>query len=55
MSSVKVALNAYNMADKEYVATLGSNGFRDTDAAGVFQTLLAGAPRQVFLSFDLQF
>lgn len=53
--SVKVALNAYNLADKEYVATLGSNGFRDTDAAGTFQTLLVGAPRQLFLSFDLQF
>ncbi len=36
-----------NLTDKTYVSTIGSNGFT---ASGDNQTLLAGAPRQVFVS-----
>ena len=36
-----------NLTDKSYVSTIGSNGFT---ASGDNQTLLAGAPRQVFVS-----
>ena len=32
--------------------TIGSNGFAKTDASGTFQTLLAGAPRQLFFSVN---
>ena len=52
---LKVALNVYNLADKKYISTLGSNGFRDYDPSGTFATLLQGAPRQVFFSADVQF
>lgn len=36
-----------NLTDKKYIATIGSNGFV---ASGDNQTLLAGAPRQFFVS-----
>jgi iron complex outermembrane receptor protein len=43
-------LDATNLFDKKYIATLNSNGFFETDTAGTAQTLLPGAPRQVFVS-----
>ncbi len=43
-------LDATNLFDKKYIATLNSNGFAETDTAGTAQTLLPGAPRQVFVS-----
>ncbi len=39
-----------NLTDRRYVATLGSNGFVNSDPAGTAQTLQLGAPRQVFLT-----
>ncbi|WP_408952886.1 TonB-dependent receptor [Lysobacter sp. Hz 25] len=55
IKSLRVGLNVYNLFDKTYVATLGSNGFRDYDPKGTFQTLLTGAPRQWFVSVDAKF
>ncbi|UZW59573.1 TonB-dependent receptor [Lysobacter enzymogenes] len=55
VKSLRVGLNVYNLFDKTYIATLGSNGFRDYDPQGTFQTLLTGAPRQWFVSVDAQF
>ncbi|ALN90224.1 TonB-dependent receptor [Lysobacter gummosus] len=55
IKSLRVGLNVYNLLDKTYIATLGSNGFRDTDPQGTFQTLLTGAPRQWFVSVDAKF
>ncbi|SDY70867.1 iron complex outermembrane recepter protein [Lysobacter sp. yr284] len=55
IKSLRVGLNVYNLLDKTYIATLGSNGFRDYDPQGTFQTLLTGAPRQWFVSMDAQF
>lgn len=55
VKSLRVGLNVYNLFDKTYIATLGSNGFRDYDPQGTFQTLLTGAPRQWFVSLDAQF
>jgi len=52
---LRVGLDVTNLFDEQYISTLGSNGFRDSDRAGTFATLLAGAPRQLFLSVDLQF
>ncbi len=43
-------VDATNLFDKKYIATLNSNGFAETDTAGTAQTLLPGAPRQVFVS-----
>lgn len=51
----RVALDVSNLLDKEYIATLGSNGFRDADPNGTFQTLLNGAPRQLSLSVQMGF
>ncbi|GAA0336903.1 TonB-dependent receptor [Sphingomonas oligophenolica] len=39
--------NVTNLTDKKYIATVGSNGFT---ASGDNQTLLAGAPRQFFVT-----
>jgi iron complex outermembrane receptor protein len=41
-----------NLTNKKYVATIGSNGFT---ASGDNQTLLAGAPRQFFVSLKKGF
>ena len=47
---VEVQVNVTNLFDLKYVATIGSNGFGNS---GDNQTLLAGAPRQVFLTVKL--
>ncbi|WP_206364989.1 TonB-dependent receptor [Sphingomonas panacis] len=39
--------NVTNLTDKKYIATIGSNGFTNS---GDNQTLLAGAPRQFFVT-----
>ena len=44
---VELQVNGTNLTDKDYVATIGSNGFGN---AGDNQTLLIGAPRQVFVT-----
>ncbi|HEX5755165.1 MAG TPA: TonB-dependent receptor [Arenimonas sp.] len=53
--SVRLQLNATNLFDARYFATVGSNGFRPSDPAGTNYTLLAGAPRQLFLSVEMEF
>ncbi|MBB4613448.1 TonB-dependent receptor domain-containing protein [Novosphingobium taihuense] len=49
---VELQLNAVNLFDKRYVATIGSNGF---GFSGDNQTLLAAAPRQVFVTLKAGF
>ncbi|KPF90536.1 TonB-dependent receptor [Novosphingobium sp. AAP83] len=49
---IELQLNAVNLFDKRYVATIGSNGF---SFSGDNQTLLAGAPRQVFATLKVGF
>jgi iron complex outermembrane receptor protein len=49
---VELALNVTNLLDKEYVSTLGTNGYND---ASDNQTLMVGAPRQVFLAIKKAF
>ncbi|MFN3553685.1 MAG: TonB-dependent receptor domain-containing protein [Novosphingobium meiothermophilum] len=49
---VEFQLNAVNLTDKRYVATIGSNGF---GFSGDNQTLLAGAPRQIFATVKVGF
>ncbi|MDB5445913.1 MAG: putative TonB-dependent receptor [Phenylobacterium sp.] len=44
---LEVQVNVDNLLDKKYVATVGSNGFTNS---GDSQTLLAGAPRQAFVT-----
>ncbi len=49
---VELQLNATNLLDKKYVATVGSNGFGNS---GDNQTLLAGSPRQIFATVKVGF
>jgi iron complex outermembrane receptor protein len=47
LRKVEVQLNATNLLDKRYIATINSNGFGNR---GDRQTLLTAAPRQVFVT-----
>jgi iron complex outermembrane recepter protein len=49
---IEIQLNAVNLFDKKYVATIGSNGFGNR---GDNQTLLAGSPRQIFATVKVGF
>lgn len=49
---IELQVNAVNLFDKRYVATIGSNGF---GFSGDNQTLLAAAPRQVFVTLKAGF
>ncbi len=51
-SPIEIQLNATNLLDKEYVSTIGSNGFGNS---GDNQTLLAGAPQQFFATVKVGF
>jgi iron complex outermembrane receptor protein len=44
-----------NLTDKDYISTIGSNGFTNADPTGTAQTLLRGAPRQFFVSLKARF
>jgi iron complex outermembrane receptor protein len=48
----ELQVNASNLFDKEYVATVGSGGFSNS---GDRQTLLTGAPQQFFLTLKAGF
>lgn len=50
--ALEVQLNATNLFDKEYVATVGSGGFGNS---GDRQTLLVGAPQQFFVTLRTGF
>lgn len=50
--NLRAQLNVSNLLDEEYFATVGSNGFVTSDPDGLNYTLLAGAPRQWFLTLD---
>ena len=55
LKNLTAQFNVTNLADEEYVSTIGSNGFTNTDATGTGQTVLAGAPRQFFLTVNASF
>ena len=55
MRDIGLRLNVSNLSDKHHIATLGTNGYFNSDPAGTRQTLLPGAPRQVFLSVSGKF
>jgi len=50
-----VQANVNNLTNKKYVSTIGSNGFVNSDPGGLFQTLLAGSPRQFFVTVSKEF
>jgi len=52
LSEGSVQFGVSNLANKKYISTIGSNGFSNSDPSGTAQTLLTGAPRQVFVTFS---
>ncbi len=54
-NDLTLQLDATNLLDKDYISTVGSGGFSNSDLAGTAQTLLPGAPRQVFFSLKATF
>ena len=52
LSGVEAQLNISNLLNKDYVGTLGTNGFVNS---GDSQTLVTGAPRQIFFTLRTGF
>ncbi len=52
LDGLEAQLNISNIFDKRYAGTLGTNGFVNT---GDSQTLIAGAPRQIFATIRKSF
>lgn len=50
--TIEVQVNATNLFDKKYIGTIGSGGFGNSGDA---QTLLVGAPQQVFATIKVGF
>ncbi|WP_018979351.1 TonB-dependent receptor [Saccharibacter floricola] len=55
MRGLELQVNVTNLLNKRYVATVGSNGFVNSDPQGTFQTLQAAAPRMVFFTIRKHF
>ena len=52
LQDARLRLSVSNLGQRRHIATLGSNGFVNSDPSGLAQTLLPGAPRQALLSFS---
>jgi iron complex outermembrane recepter protein len=52
VKKAEIQLNVTNLFDKDYISTIGTNGFGNL---GDNQTLLNGAPRQVFATLKVGF
>ncbi|BCB27986.1 TonB-dependent receptor [Sulfurimicrobium lacus] len=52
---VKAQVNINNLLNKEYFASMGTNGFSYSDPTGTGQTLQTGAPRQAFINVTGKF
>lgn len=50
LKKAEIQLNATNLLDKSYISTIGTNGFGNI---GDNQTLLSGAPRQIFATLKV--
>ncbi|WP_243042070.1 TonB-dependent receptor [Dyella sedimenti] len=55
LKDVSLGLNVTNLFNKRYFATTGTNGYVASDPMGWNQTLMAGAPRQVFFNINAKF
>lgn len=54
-SDLTAQLDVTNLLDKDYISTVGSGGFGNSDLTNTAQTLLPGAPRQLFISLKAAF
>ena len=55
LKGLTAQLDVNNLTDKSYISTVGSGGFSNSDPNGTGQTILPGAPRQVFFSIKGSF
>jgi len=55
LQGLTAQLDVTNLFDEEYIATVGSGGFSNSDPNGTAQTLLPGAPQQWFFSLKAAF
>ena len=52
VEDVRAQLNVYNIMNKDYFSSVGTNGFLASDPTGAYYTLQQGAPRMVFVSLS---
>jgi iron complex outermembrane receptor protein len=50
LQGLEVQANVTNLADEDYISTVGSGGAAQSDVSGTAMTLLPGAPRQGFVT-----
>lgn len=55
MQGMRLSVAMQNLTNRRTIATLGSNGFVNSDPLGQAQTLLPGAPRQLSLGLEADF
>jgi iron complex outermembrane receptor protein len=55
LKQLTAQLDITNLTDEDYISTVGSGGFSNTDPNGTAQTLLPGAPQQAFFSLKALF
>ncbi|SFK27568.1 TonB-dependent receptor [Caulobacter sp. UNC279MFTsu5.1] len=55
LRGLEVQANVTNLADEDYISTVGSGGASKADRGGTAMTLLPGAPRQGFVTIRKQF
>lgn len=53
--NLTLALNLTNLADKQYLATINTNGTYATDPTRSLATMQVGAPRQVMATATVRF
>lgn len=54
-NGMELQANVNNLFDAKYISTIGTNGFVNTDSSGSFQSMMVGAPRQLFVTLRKQF
>ena len=52
VKDLSLQVNVTNLFDKQYISAIGTNGFQASDPSGTAQTLLTGAPRQLFITLN---
>ncbi len=52
---LQIQANVTNLTDKDYISTIGSGGFVNSDATGTAQTVLTAPPRQFYVSVKKTF
>ncbi|KQV58354.1 MULTISPECIES: TonB-dependent receptor [unclassified Caulobacter] len=52
---LQIQANVTNLTDKDYISTIGSGGFVNSDPTGTAQTVLTAPPRQFYVSVKKTF